>query len=124
MLGKTQLHDLYYWMLLTRILEERLVALYRTGKVVGGVYTSRGQEAISIGTAYALEKGDWLAINFANFVQRASRQEIIADGGEDRVRECVAQFLKARQVRAYARKVALLDGSGGVAERYWSTVAA
>ena len=29
----------------------------------------------------------------------------------------------ARQVRAYARKVALLDGSAGVAERYWSTVA-
>ncbi len=29
----------------------------------------------------------------------------------------------ARQVRAYGRKVALLDGSGGVAERYWSTVA-
>jgi LmbE family N-acetylglucosaminyl deacetylase len=29
----------------------------------------------------------------------------------------------ARQVRAYARKVALHDGSGGVAERYWSTVA-
>ena len=29
----------------------------------------------------------------------------------------------ARQVRAYARKVALLDGSGGVSERYWSTVA-
>ncbi|MEO8571952.1 MAG: hypothetical protein ABI553_09670, partial [Chloroflexota bacterium] len=28
----------------------------------------------------------------------------------------------ARQTRAYARKVALLDGSGGVAERYWSTV--
>jgi LmbE family N-acetylglucosaminyl deacetylase len=27
----------------------------------------------------------------------------------------------ARQVRAYGRKVALLDGSGGVAERYWST---
>ncbi len=29
----------------------------------------------------------------------------------------------ARQVRAYARKIALLGGSGTVAERYWSTVA-
>jgi hypothetical protein len=29
----------------------------------------------------------------------------------------------ARQVRAYARKVALHNGSSGVAERYWSTVA-
>src|SRR5437667_6781463 len=58
---KTQLHELYYWMQLTRILEEKLVALYRTGKVVGGVYTGRGQEAIAIGTAYALEKDDLLA---------------------------------------------------------------
>jgi LmbE family N-acetylglucosaminyl deacetylase len=30
----------------------------------------------------------------------------------------------ARQVRAYARKIALLDGSGGAAERYWSTIPA
>src|SRR5439155_18095776 len=61
MLGKAKLHDIYYWMELTRILEERLVALYRTGKVAGGVYTSRGQEATSIGTAYALDREDWLA---------------------------------------------------------------
>ena len=27
----------------------------------------------------------------------------------------------ARQVRAHARKVALLGGSGGSAERYWAT---
>jgi len=78
MLGKPQLHDLYYWMQLTRILEERLVALYRTGKVVGGVYTSRGQEAISIGTAYALEKGDWLAPmirNLGSLLVRGFRPE-------------------------------------------------
>ena len=29
----------------------------------------------------------------------------------------------ARQVRAHARRVSLLDGSSGVAERYWSSVA-
>jgi LmbE family N-acetylglucosaminyl deacetylase len=29
----------------------------------------------------------------------------------------------ARQVRAYARRVSVLDGGNGVAERYWSTVA-
>jgi LmbE family N-acetylglucosaminyl deacetylase len=29
----------------------------------------------------------------------------------------------ARQVRAYARKVALLNGSAGSAERYWTTIA-
>ncbi|MFN8178469.1 MAG: thiamine pyrophosphate-dependent dehydrogenase E1 component subunit alpha [bacterium] len=50
------------WQLLqkNRMVEERLGLLYRTGKVVGGLYTSLGQEAISVGTAYALEPGDWV----------------------------------------------------------------
>ena len=75
---KTQLHELYYWMQLTRILEEKLVALYRTGKVVGGVYTGRGQEAIAIGTAYALEKEDLLAPmirNLGSLLVRGFRPE-------------------------------------------------
>lgn len=57
-LERTQLLDLYWFMLLNRRLEERLVNLYRQGKVVGGVYRSLGQEAESVGTAYALEKRD------------------------------------------------------------------
>jgi len=61
MLQKTQLHELYYWLQLNRAVEERLTILYRTGKVVGGLYSSRGQEAISVGAAYALEEGDYLA---------------------------------------------------------------
>ena len=43
-----------------RRVEERLGILYRTGKVVGGLYTSLGQEAISVGSAYALEPQDWV----------------------------------------------------------------
>ncbi|MCA9752951.1 MAG: thiamine pyrophosphate-dependent dehydrogenase E1 component subunit alpha [Gemmatimonadetes bacterium] len=42
------------------MVEERLGLLYRTGKVVGGLYTSLGQEGISVGTAYALEPQDWV----------------------------------------------------------------
>jgi pyruvate dehydrogenase E1 component alpha subunit/2-oxoisovalerate dehydrogenase E1 component alpha subunit len=60
-LSRDQYLDLYWWMLLNRRLEERLVNLYRQNKVVGGVYRSLGQEAESIGTAYALEKGDFLS---------------------------------------------------------------
>ncbi|MGD8376951.1 MAG: thiamine pyrophosphate-dependent dehydrogenase E1 component subunit alpha [Acidobacteriota bacterium] len=52
--------ELLRWMLRTRRLEERLVNLYRQGKVVGGLYRSLGQEATSVGSAYALEKGDYL----------------------------------------------------------------
>jgi TPP-dependent pyruvate/acetoin dehydrogenase alpha subunit len=57
-LSRDQLLDLYYWMRLTRTLEERLVALYRQTKVVGGLFRSLGQEADAVGSAYALERRD------------------------------------------------------------------
>ena len=57
-LTRRQLHDLYYYLRLNRRVDEQLVHLYRQGKVVGGVYSSLGQEAISVGAAYALEPQD------------------------------------------------------------------
>jgi TPP-dependent pyruvate/acetoin dehydrogenase alpha subunit len=57
-LNRDQLLDLYYWMRLTRTLEERLVALYRQTKVVGGLFRSLGQEADAVGSTYALERRD------------------------------------------------------------------
>jgi TPP-dependent pyruvate/acetoin dehydrogenase alpha subunit len=57
-LSRDQLLDLYYFMRLTRTLEERLVALYRQTKVVGGLFRSLGQEADAVGSAYALERRD------------------------------------------------------------------
>jgi pyruvate dehydrogenase E1 component alpha subunit/2-oxoisovalerate dehydrogenase E1 component alpha subunit len=53
--------DLYYYMRLNRAVEDMMVKLFRQNKIVGGLYSSLGQEAISVGTAYALEKKDWLA---------------------------------------------------------------
>lgn len=53
--------ELYYWMRLTRQLEERLVNLYRQTKVVGGLFRSLGQEADAVGSAFALEPGDILS---------------------------------------------------------------
>ena len=50
--------ELYYWMRLTRTLEERLVALYRQTKVVGGLFRSLGQEADAVGSCFALERRD------------------------------------------------------------------
>ena len=52
--------DLYRLLRLNRSLEERLVFLYRQGRIVGGLYRSLGQEATSVGSAAALEKGDVL----------------------------------------------------------------
>jgi TPP-dependent pyruvate/acetoin dehydrogenase alpha subunit len=59
-LMRAQLHELYYYLHLTRRVDEQLTNLYRQGKVVGGVYSSLGQEAIAVGTAYALEPQDLL----------------------------------------------------------------
>src|SRR2546428_5434333 len=53
--------ELYYYMKLNSMPEEAMVRLFRQNKIVGGLYSSLGQEAISVGTAYALEKKDWLA---------------------------------------------------------------
>ena len=58
---REQYLDLYYFMRLNRELEEQMVRLFRQNKIVGGVYSSLGQEAISVGTAYALGPGDWIA---------------------------------------------------------------
>ncbi len=60
-LTREQQLELYYFMKLNRQLEEQMVKLFRQNKIVGGLYSSLGQEAISVGTAYALEKRDWLA---------------------------------------------------------------
>ncbi|MBZ5644755.1 MAG: thiamine pyrophosphate-dependent dehydrogenase E1 component subunit alpha [Acidobacteriia bacterium] len=60
-LTREQHLDLYYYMRLNRELEEQMVRLFRQNKIVGGVYSSLGQEAISVGTAYALGPGDWIA---------------------------------------------------------------
>ena len=60
-LTRGQKLDLYYWMRLTRTLEERLVALYRQTKVVGGLFRSLGQEADAVGSAFALERRDVLS---------------------------------------------------------------
>lgn len=57
-LPRAQRLELYYWMRLTRTLEERLVALYRQTKVVGGLFRSLGQEADAVGSCFALERRD------------------------------------------------------------------
>ena len=56
-----QMLELYRYLLLTRVVEEKLVALYRQTKVVGGVFRSLGQEATAVGSAYALKNTDFIA---------------------------------------------------------------
>src|ERR1700720_4315628 len=60
-LTREQHLELYYFMRLNRELEEQMVRLFRQNKIVGGLYSSFGQEAISVGTAFALGPDDWIA---------------------------------------------------------------
>jgi TPP-dependent pyruvate/acetoin dehydrogenase alpha subunit len=82
-LTRAQHLELYYWMRLTRTLEERLVNLYRQSKVVGGLFRSLGQEADSVGSAFALDRsrGDFLSPLIRNLgsmlVQGAEPVEIL-----------------------------------------------
>jgi TPP-dependent pyruvate/acetoin dehydrogenase alpha subunit len=82
-LTREQRLELYYYMRLTRSLEERLVNLYRQTKVVGGLFRSLGQEADAVGSAYALDrrKGDILSPLIRNLgsmlVQGARPAEIL-----------------------------------------------
>jgi pyruvate dehydrogenase E1 component alpha subunit/2-oxoisovalerate dehydrogenase E1 component alpha subunit len=55
-----QMLDLYRYLKLTRLVEERIVNLYRQTKVVGGVFRSLGQEATAVGSAYALRQDDFI----------------------------------------------------------------
>ena len=60
-LTREDLHTLYYYMHLTRSVEDRVRALYLQGKLLGAVYSSRGQEGTAVASAYALGPDDYVA---------------------------------------------------------------
>ncbi len=60
-LTKEQLIELYRYLKLTRMFDEKTVRLKKQSKLTGGVFTSLGQEATAVGTAYALEHQDFIA---------------------------------------------------------------
>lgn len=60
-LTETQFLELYRYLKMTRMFDEITVRLKRQAKLTGGVFTSLGQEATAVGTAFALEKQDFIA---------------------------------------------------------------
>lgn len=92
---------MYYYLRLTRALEERLGILYRQGKILGGVYLSTGQEAVSVGAAWALEPNDVIVPSHrdlgAHLVRGMKPQEVLAQylgrvGGPSRGRDGNVHF--------------------------------
>jgi TPP-dependent pyruvate/acetoin dehydrogenase alpha subunit len=57
--GQEQL-QIYYYMRLTRAMEDRTRTLFLQGRVVGGVYTAQGHEATTVGAAMMLGEGDFI----------------------------------------------------------------
>ncbi len=60
-LTKEQFAELYRFIKMTRMFDEITVRLKRQSKLTGGVFTSLGQEATAVGTAFALEAQDFIA---------------------------------------------------------------
>jgi pyruvate dehydrogenase E1 component alpha subunit/2-oxoisovalerate dehydrogenase E1 component alpha subunit len=55
-LTKEQKLELFYYIRLTRSLEDRLENLQKQGKIKGGLFRSLGQEATAVASAYALDR--------------------------------------------------------------------
>jgi len=61
MLTRDQQLALFYWMSLTRLFDENMVALWKEGRGLGGTFSQRGHEAISVGAGLALAADDVVA---------------------------------------------------------------
>jgi len=69
----------YRFMLLARLLDEKFAALYRAGKIHGGVFLGRGQEALSASVGVSLKKGDVFAPLIRDAAGRLAFGETILD---------------------------------------------
>lgn len=79
----------FRWMLLARLLDEKMANLYRAGKIFGGVYLGRGQEAVSVAVGMSLRKGDVFAPLIRDGAGRLAFGEAIIDA----VRTCMGSPL-------------------------------
>ncbi len=62
-LPEDKVKEIYHLMMLVRAFDEKLFKLQRSGKI--GTYAEvRGEEASEVGSAYALDKSDWMVPSF------------------------------------------------------------
>src|ERR1051326_5177995 len=69
----------YRFMLLARLLDDKFASLYRAGKIHGGVFLGRGQEALSVSLGLALQKGAVFAPLIRDAAGRIAFGESILD---------------------------------------------
>ncbi len=61
MLTIAQRLELFYWMQLARTFDERMLSYWKQGRGVGGTFSERGHEAISVGATSVLGRDDVIA---------------------------------------------------------------
>jgi pyruvate dehydrogenase E1 component alpha subunit/2-oxoisovalerate dehydrogenase E1 component alpha subunit len=69
----------FRFMLLARMLDDKLAALYRAGKIHGGVFLGRGQEGLSAAIGVSLEEGDVFAPLIRDAAGRLAFGETVLD---------------------------------------------
>jgi acetoin:2,6-dichlorophenolindophenol oxidoreductase subunit alpha len=69
----------YRFMLLARVLDDKYAALYRAGKIHGGVFLGRGQEALSAAVGLSLKIGDVFAPLIRDAAGRLAFGETVLD---------------------------------------------
>src|ERR1017187_2865151 len=69
----------FRFMLRARLLDDKFAALYRTGKIHGGVFLGRGQEALSAALGVSLKKTDVFAALIRDAAGRMAFGEPIID---------------------------------------------
>src|SRR5687768_18537543 len=67
-------------MLMARVLDDKFASLYRAGKIHGGVFLGRGQEALSVALGINLHRGDVFAPLIRDGAGRLAFGEPILDG--------------------------------------------
>jgi acetoin:2,6-dichlorophenolindophenol oxidoreductase subunit alpha len=70
----------YRIMLLARVVDDKFASLYRAGKIHGGVFLGRGQEALSVASGLTLRKGDVFAPLIRDQAGRLAFGESLLDG--------------------------------------------
>ena len=69
----------YRFMLLARLLDDKCAGLYRAGKIHGGVFIGRGQEALSVAIGLSLKKSDVFAPLIRDTAGRLAFGEPVVD---------------------------------------------
>jgi pyruvate dehydrogenase E1 component alpha subunit/2-oxoisovalerate dehydrogenase E1 component alpha subunit len=77
---RTQCVQAFRWMLLARVLDDKFASLYRAGKINGGVFLGRGQEALSVSLGINLRRGDIFAPLIRDGAGRLAFGEPVIDG--------------------------------------------